>query len=129
MFSCLPPLREGKDASQAVKVCNGLRDRISTHLGSNYTVISRNQTNLALTYFGYKDDELLPESVLPDLATRAEAGIMIVTVLAPTGDGRYAVTAQVRGLATPVEVSLTQVAGEPLEAVGAALADLIKSKM
>jgi len=123
------PFLEGSDASDAVKVCNALRERLSTHLGSKYTVVSRDLMNAALKHFGYGDDEVLPEAVLPDLAARVEAGIMIVTVLDPTADGRYTAKAEVRGLGTPVEVSLTQVDGEPLEALGVAVAEQIKSKM
>lgn len=122
------PFLEG-NASDAVKVGNGLRERISTHLGSKYTVIPRNLMNAALKHFGYKDDDVLPESVVSNLAAQVKAGIMIVTVLAPTASGGYAVTAEVRGLAAPVEVSLTQIDGQALEALGAAVADLIKSNM
>ena len=123
------PFLEGRDASEAVKVCNAVRDRLITHLGSKYTVVPRSHMNTALKHFGYKDDEVLPEAVFPDLAARVEAGITIVTMLAPTGDGRYAAKAEVRGLGTPVEVSVTQVDGEPLEAVGVAVADLIAADL
>lgn len=123
------PFVEGRDPADAVKVGNGLRDRISTHLGSKYTVIPRTLMNAALKHFGYKDDDVLPESVVSNLAAQVKAGITIVTVLAPTASGGYAVTAEVRGLGTPVEVSLTQGAGQALEALGAAVADAIKSNM
>lgn len=123
------PFLEGRDASDAVKVGNGLRDRISTHLGSRYTVIPRNLMNAALKHFGYKDDDVLPAAVVSNLAAQVKAGIMIVTVLAPTAGGGYAVTAEVRGLGAPVEVNLTQADGQALEALGAAVADLIKSNM
>lgn len=123
------PFLEGRDPADAVKVGNGLRDRISTHLGSKYTVIPRNLMNAALKHFGYKDDDVLPESVVSNLAAQVKAGITIVTVLAPNASGGYAVTAEVRGLGTPVEVNLTQGAGQALEALGAAVADAIKSNM
>ncbi len=123
------PFLEGRDPADAVKVGNGLRDRISSHLGSKYTVISRNLMNAALKHFGYKDDDVLPPSVVSNLAAQVKAGITIVTVLDPTASGGYAVTAEVRGLGAPVEVKLTQGDGQPLEALGSAVADLIKSNM
>lgn len=123
------PFREGQDLSAAVKVCNGLRDQLSTRTDVKYTVISRKLMNAALKLAGYKEDEVLPEPVLSNLAAQMKAGIVILTVLDPTGDGRYVAKAEVRGLKAPVEVSLTQVKGESLEEFGASLADQIRSRM
>lgn len=123
------PFLEGRDPADAVKVGNGLRDRISSRLGGKYTVIPRNLMNAALKHFGYKDDDVLPVAVVSNLAAQVKAGITIVTVLTPTASGGYAVKAEVRGLGTPVEVTLTQGDGQPLEDLGSAIADLIKSNM
>ncbi len=123
------PFREGRDVSAAVKVCNGLRDQLSIRTDSRYTVISRNLMNTALKLAGYKEDEVLPESVLSSLAAQMKAGIVILTVLDPTDDGRYIAKIEVRGLKAPIEVTLTQVKGESLEEFGASLADQIRSRM
>lgn len=123
------PFREGQDLSAAVRVCNGLRDQLSTRTDVKYTVISRSLMNAALKLAGYKEDEVLPEPVLSSLAAQMKAGIVILTVLDQTGDGRYIAKTEVRGLKAPVEVSLTQVKGESLEELGASLADQVRSRM
>lgn len=113
------------DAGDAVKIGNGLRDRMARVAGRKYTVVSRDIMNIALTHFGYKEDDILPPAAITALAEQVKAGIVVVSELSGA-PGAYSVKIMVSGGGKSFEGSVSQASGQGLDALGAAAAELLK---
>lgn len=116
------------DSAAAVRVGNGMREKVEAVADKWYSVIQRNQMNDALIQYGYPPDAVLPPLVARQLGTQLQARAMVVGTLTRGEGGRVSIDARlVAGNDnTGHLVSMSQAAGQSFEDFGAKLAESLR---
>ncbi len=116
------------DSAAAVRVGNGMREKIEAVSDKWYTVIQRAQMNDALIQYGYPPDAVLPPLVARQLGTQLQARAMVIGTLARGDGGKVMIEARlVAGNdQTGHIISMTQAAGQSFEDLGGKLAESLK---
>lgn len=113
------------DSANAVVLGNGMRDKLSRSLGTEWQVITRLDMNKNLANSGYPADPLLPPDQARSLATFLVARMLVTTVIAKSADARYLASARVVGISDDAGqlVKATQAPGQQLSDFGSKVAD------
>lgn len=116
------------DSAAAVAIGNGLRDRLSRHVGRDFSVVTREQMNAALAEWGYPADAILNATTSNTFAIKVPARTVVQSHLTHSPGGGFALSARLIGTneSAGFSVSLTQPSGLKLEEFGAQVADLLR---
>lgn len=116
------------DSAAAVAIGNGLRERLSRHVGRDFSVVTREQMNAALAEWGYPADAILNQVTATTFAIKVPARTMVQSHLTRNPGGGLALSARLIGTneAAGFLVSMSQPAGTKLEEFGAQVADLLR---
>ncbi len=115
------------DSAPAVRIGQGMRNKLDGIADRWYTVIERDQMNDALTQYGYPPDAVLPPLVARQLGSQLQARASVISTLAREG-GQIKVEARVLSGndQTGHLVTMAQVAGQSPEDLGAKLAESMR---
>jgi hypothetical protein len=116
------------DSAAAVAIGNGLRERLTRHVGRDFSVVTREQMNAALAEWGYPADAILNQVTSTTFAIKVPARTMVQSQLTRNPGGGFALSARLIGTneAAGFLVSMNQSAGTKLEEFGAQVADLLR---
>jgi tetratricopeptide (TPR) repeat protein len=116
------------DSAAAVRVGDGMRQRMDGLASRWFVTITRNQMNEALLQYAYPADAVLAPMVSRTLATQLQARFLVSSTLARTEGGRYSVQVRAIGLNDKAgyTTTLTQQPAQTLEDFGKAAANTME---
>lgn len=122
-----PHVFASQDSAAAVRVGNGMRNRLSGQTDRWFNVVTREQMNDALTQYAYPIDAVLPPPVARTLAVALTARAMVSSTMTRDAGGRYTVHARLAGLSDDAGhlVVVSQGAAQNLEDFGSAAANAL----
>lgn len=93
-----PHVFAASDSAAAVRVGNGMRNRLVGQAERWFNVITRDQMNEALEQYAYPPDAVLPPMVARTLASTLQARFMVSSTMTRDAGGRYTISARLAGM-------------------------------
>lgn len=122
-----PYAANSADSAVAVRVGDGLRQRMDDVAGRWFTVITREQMGETLVRYGYPPDAVLPPGLSRNLASNLQSRFLVSATLGRTPGGRYALQVRAAGIndRAGYAVTLAQAPTQAPEDFGKAAADAL----
>lgn len=116
------------DSLASVTIGRSMRERIARGVGSNFSVLTREQMNEALGQYGYPSDAILPINAARVLASQLSALTSISSTLSKQPSGQYMLVARVAPTNDNYAgyvVNLAQSPGQSLDVFGEKAAEAL----
>jgi tetratricopeptide (TPR) repeat protein len=117
------------DSAKAVAVGQSMRGRMARQASrGDYAVIADSTMNRALLSFGYAPDAILNQESARKLAQSLAGRVLVTSQMVKSPEGSWSMVSRLAGVNDDagVTVRVTQTAGSPLTAMGAAAIDSFK---
>jgi len=122
-----PHVFAAADSAAAVRVGNGMRNRLIGQAERWFNVLTRDQMNDALSQYAYPTDAVLPPQVARTLASALTARAMLLSTMTRSADGRFTIAARLVGTndAAGHLIVLAQAPNQAFEEFGVATANAL----
>lgn len=122
-----PHVFAAQDSAAAVRVGNGMRNRLITQTDRWFNVLTRDQMNEALTQYAYPIDAVLPPPVARTLASTLQSRALVMSTMTRDASGRYTIQARLVGINDDAGhlVTLSQAPNQSPEDFGQAAANAL----
>jgi predicted Zn-dependent protease len=108
------PFVSGADSTFAIELGGAIRAAVQNEVGDDYAVVTQQQMNEALAYYGFPANAILNASLATTLAKNISAPVLVTAALTRAGAGPYTVTARLVGVSDEAG-NVVEVAGRPNE--------------